>query len=59
MCDGPFKILNKLNGSTYVIDLLKKFDISYTFNVEDLMDYKGLALNPRNSLINKPPWIIF
>ena len=34
----PFKILNKLNCNTYVIDLLRAYDISGTFNVNDLVD---------------------
>jgi len=35
-----FKILNKLNCNTFVIDLLKDYDISCTFNVNNLADYK-------------------
>jgi len=33
---GPFKILNKLNYSTYIIDLSRYYGISCTFNVNDL-----------------------
>ena len=35
---NSFQILNKLNNNAYVID----FGVNSTFNVEDLVDYKGL-----------------
>jgi len=43
---GPFKILNKLNCNTYVINLFRDYDISCTFNVNDLVDYKSFDCSP-------------
>ena len=51
---GPFNILNKLNDNTYIIYLPKDFDINCTYNVNDLVGYKGLDFNPSNSLVDKP-----
>jgi len=35
---GSFKILNELNYNTYVIDFLRDYDTSCTFNINDLVD---------------------
>ena len=51
---GPLKILTKLNDNTYVTNLLEDFEISFTFNIEDLVDYKGPDLNPISSLVDEP-----
>ena len=37
--DDSFQILNKLNNNAYIID----FGISSTFNIKDLMNYRGLV----------------
>ena len=47
---GLFKILNKLNCNTYVIDLLRDYDINCTFNINNVVDYKDFDCN---SLIDK------
>jgi len=49
----PSKILNKLNYSTYILDLLRNYDISCTFNINDLVYYKNFncsTLTDKNSL---------
>jgi len=48
---GHFKILDKLKCNTYVINIPRDYDISCTFNVNDLVDCKGFDYCP---LIDKP-----
>jgi len=43
-----------LNDDAYAIDLLKNFGTSFIFNVEDVVDYKGLDFNPGNPLVDEP-----
>jgi len=42
----PFKILRKINSNTYVVDLSPDFGISHSFNIEDLITYKGPKFSP-------------
>jgi len=49
---APFKILKKINPNAYIIDLSLNFGISSTFNISDLVAYKGSPFNPDNLLVN-------
>ena len=37
--DGPFEVVEKINGNAYKIDLLGDYGVSCTFNVADLSPY--------------------
>jgi len=49
---GSFKILKKINPVAYVIHLPSNFGISLTFNISNLIAYKGPPFNPDNSLVD-------
>ena len=51
---GPFKILKKINSNAYVVDLLPDFSIIPSFNIEDLIAYKGPNFSPDNHLLDEP-----
>ena len=40
----PFEVLSKVGKNGYVIDIPNYWGIHPTFNVEDLVEYKGLLL---------------
>ena len=48
----PFKILKKINPNAYIIDLPPKFGINSTFNISDLVAYKGPHFNHDNPLVD-------
>ena len=52
---SPFQILKKLND-VYVIDLSQNFSISSTFNIKNLVGYKGPDFNPSNPLDDDPSY---
>jgi len=51
---GPFKILKKINSNAYVVDLSPDFGVSFSFNIEDMIAYKGLNFLPDNPLLDDP-----
>ena len=51
---GPFKILKKINSNAYVVDLPPDFRISCTFNVEELVPYRGTFDTPSDPFVDEP-----
>ena len=49
----PFKALKRIGLNAYVIDLLHDYGISSSFNIEDLVAYKGPIVIPDN-LFDEP-----
>ena len=47
----PFKVLKRIGPNAYVIDLSPNSDISSTFNVEDLVSFKGTFANTNDHFL--------
>ena len=43
---GPFKVLKRAGPNAYVLELPPEYDISSTFNISDMKEYKEPALIP-------------
>jgi hypothetical protein len=52
---GLFKVLKRIGSNTYVIELPSDYGISSTFNIEDLVAYKGPATIPDDPFIEPSP----
>jgi hypothetical protein len=51
---GPFKVLKRIGSNAYVIELPFNYGISSTFNIEDLVAYKGSTTIPDDPFIEPP-----
>ena len=47
---GPFKVLKQFGTNAYELELPKEFRVNPTFNVSDLMPYRGPAVEPSEEL---------
>ena len=50
---GPFKVLKRFGTNAYELELPKEFRVNLTFNVSDLMPYRGPVVEPSKEL--EPP----
>ena len=47
---GPFKVLKRIGTNAYELELPKEFRVNPTFNVSDLVPYRGPAVEPSQEL---------
>ena len=43
---GPFKVLKQFGTNAYELELSKEFGVNPTFNVSDLVPYRGPTVEP-------------
>ena len=48
---GPFKVLRRFGTNAYELELPKEFGVNPTFNVSNLVPYKGLTVEPSKELV--------
>ena len=46
----PFKVLRRFGTNAYELELPKEFGVNPTFNVSDLVPYRGPAVEPNEEL---------
>jgi hypothetical protein len=51
---GSFKVLKRIGSNAYVIELSSDYGISSTFNIEDLVAYKGPTTIPDDPFTEPP-----
>ena len=47
---GPFKVLRRFGTNAYELELPKEFGVNPTFNVSDLVPYRGPVVEPSKEL---------
>ena len=44
----PFKILSKVGANAYILEILSGWEISFTFSIENLIQFQGSISMPSN-----------
>ncbi|GKA45186.1 hypothetical protein Tco_0737982 [Tanacetum coccineum] len=52
LADGPFRVLRRINGNAYKIELPGHYNVSATFNVTDLSPYEATSDDDMDSGIS-------
>ena len=63
---GPFKVLKRFSTNAYELELPKEYGVNPTFNVSDLVPYRGPTVKPSKEFeplsslereLNSPPLV--